>query len=117
MKRRANGKGNVVFVGDNRERPWVARITLGRDEEGKQIRHNLGQFSSQLEALVFLEEYHKKPTTIYIKQAKYDRICIPSNFGYSLVPVENPKLERYNQIQKTKYTFARVYKEYAKKIF
>ena len=35
MKRRANGKGNAVFVGSNRENPWVARITLGQDEDGK----------------------------------------------------------------------------------
>ena len=95
MRRRANGKGNAVFVGSNRENPWVARITLGQDAEGKQIRHYLGRFKTELEALIYLEEYHQKPTPIYIKQAKFDRIYIQSNFGYPLIPVENPRLEKY----------------------
>jgi integrase len=114
MKRRPNGKGNVVFITANREKPWVARITLGQDDEGKQIRHNLGQFHTELDALIFLEEFHKKPTPIYIKQAKYDRISTPSNFGYSLIPVENPKLEKYKMVQKERYTFAQVYEDFAK---
>ena len=51
MKRRANGKGNAVFLGANREKQWGARITLGQDEDGKQIRHNLGLFNTELDAL------------------------------------------------------------------
>lgn len=114
MKRRANGKGNAIYMGYNRENPWVARITLGQDEEGRQIRHYLGRFKTELEALIYLEEYHKKPTPIYIKQAKFDKIFLPANFDYPLIPVENPKLEKYRMLQKDKYTFARVYEEFAK---
>ena len=115
MKRRANGKGNAIYMGSNRENPWVARITLGQDEEGRQIRHYLGCFKTELEALIYLEDYHKKPTPIYIKQAKFDKIFLPANFDYPLIPVENPKLEKYRMIQKDKYTFAQVYEEFAKK--
>lgn len=112
MKRRANGKGNAVFLGANREKQWGARITLGMSEDGKQIRHVLGIFKTELEALIFLEEYHRNPTPIYIKKAKYDRICVFSNKDYPLIPVDNPKLRKYRR--KDEYTFDEVYKEFAK---
>ena len=82
--------------------------TLGQDEDGKQIRHNLGLFNTELDALIFLEEYHKNPTPIYIKQAKYDRICVFSNKDYPLIPVDNPKLKKYRR--KDEYTFEEVYR-------
>lgn len=115
MKRRANGKGNAVFLGANREKQWGARITLGMSEEGKQIRHVLGLFNTELDALIFLEEYHKHPTPIYIKKAKYDKIYLFSNNKYPLIPVDNPKLERYKV--KRNYTFEDVYQEFTKSKF
>ena len=112
MKRRANGKGNAVFLGANREKQWGARITLGMSEDGKQIRHILGLFKTELEALIFLEEYHKHPTPIYLKKAKYDKIYLFSNNEYPLLPVDNPKLEKYKV--KRNYTFEDVYQEFIK---
>ena len=112
MKRRANGKGNAVFLGSNRDKQWGARITLGMSEDGKQIRHVLGLFNTELEALIFLEDYYKNPTPIYVKKAKYDRICVFANKNYPLIPVDNPKLKKYRK--KDEYTFEDVYKEFIK---
>lgn len=37
MKKRANGKGSVIFLGQGRNKPWGARVSLGKDLEGRYI--------------------------------------------------------------------------------
>ena len=99
--RRINGKGTAVFVGADRKNCWIARITIGQDELGRQVRHNLGSFPTKLDALIFLEQYHKNPTPIYISEKKYNKIVYFSNMVYPLIPVQNPKAEKQKHIQKT----------------
>lgn len=115
--RRTNGKGTAVFVGSNRANCWVARITIGQDELGRQVRHNLGSFATKLDALIFLEQYHKNPTPIYISEKKYNKIVYFANTVYPLIPVSNPKAERQKYIQKDNMTFEKVFEGFrAKKI-
>ena len=48
--RRANGKGSAIYLGRNRRKPWVARISLGLDVNGIRIYYDLGAFESELKA-------------------------------------------------------------------
>ena len=48
LKRRANGKGTAVYLGNGRANPWAARITLGIDNNGLSIRHIIGTFDNKL---------------------------------------------------------------------
>lgn len=109
LKRRSNGKGCAVYLGSGRAKPWGARITLGLDKDGISIRHFIGTFESQLEALFCLEQYHKNPKPIYIKTSIYNRIVSFSAQLYPLVPVDNPRRQIMDRISKEHYTFKQVF--------
>lgn len=109
LKRRANGKGSAIYLGSGRVKPWSARITLGLDENGISIRHCIGTFETQLEALFFLEQYHKNPKPLYIKTSKYNRIVSFSGSLYPLIPVDNPRRRLVDKINKEHYTFKQVF--------
>lgn len=48
--RRANGAGGVHKLPGNRRKPWQARLTIGRDESGKQLYKNIGYYATKAEA-------------------------------------------------------------------
>lgn len=56
-----NGTGTVYKLSGNRRRPWIARKTLGWDNNGKQMYYTIGYFKTQPEALSALMEYNKNP--------------------------------------------------------
>lgn len=45
----------------NRRKPWVARVTTGWTEDGKQIRYVIGHFKKREDALEALIDYNKNP--------------------------------------------------------
>ena len=112
MKKRANGKGSVIYLGDNREKAWGARITIGKDEKGVAIRHYIDTFETELEALVCLENYHKNPTPLSIKEDKYNRIVTFPKNPYPLVPVKNPQKEIVEKIKRDNYTFKQLFEKF-----
>lgn len=59
--RRANSTG-TVYKQKNRRKPWVAYITLGWDEEGKQIRKYLGSFLTKADAEMAISKERLMPT-------------------------------------------------------
>ena len=112
FKKRANGKGSAIFLGNNREKPWGARITIGKDKNGIAIRHYIDTFETELDALVCLETYHKNPYPIYIKESKYNRIVTFPKNPYPLIPVVNPKKENIEKIKKDNYTFKQLFEKF-----
>lgn len=56
-----NGYGSVYKLSGNRRRPWVAVVTTGWSEVGKQQRYIIGYFKTRTEALDALAEYNKNP--------------------------------------------------------
>lgn len=112
MKRRANGKGSAVYLGDGRFRPWAARILIGKDIKGKHIYFDIATFETELEALVCLENYHKNPYPLYIKENKYNRIVTFASVPYPLVAVENPKKDIVEKVKKDNYTFKQLYEKF-----
>ena len=61
--RHQNGFGSIVKLGGRRRKPYGVRITVGW-EDGKQIRKYLGYYSSEVDALMALAEYHKNGVDI-----------------------------------------------------
>lgn len=112
MKKRANGKGSAIYLGDNREKPWGARITIGKNINGVAIRHFINTFSTKLEALVCLENYHKEPYSLYVKEEKYNRIITFPKKPYPIVPVKNPNKIREEKVKKDTYTFKQLFEEF-----
>jgi integrase len=60
-----NGAGTVYKLSGKRRRPWVACITDGFDDVGKQKRRVIGYYAEQLEARDALSAYRKNPTPKY----------------------------------------------------
>ena len=56
-----NGYGSVVFLGKKRRRPWAARLTVGWNEEKKQMYRYLSYHEKRTDALAALIEYNKNP--------------------------------------------------------
>ena len=48
--RRSNGAGGVHKLPGKRRRPWMARITVGWDDNGKQLYKNIGYFKTKAKA-------------------------------------------------------------------
>ena len=52
-----NGAGSVYKLSGKRRKPWNVVITIGYDENGKQLRKSCGTFATKKEALVKLSDY------------------------------------------------------------
>lgn len=62
--RNPNGFGGVYRLNGNRRKPYVARITTGWTDEGKQIYRNIGTFYDYKEAMKALTDYNSNPYDI-----------------------------------------------------
>lgn len=111
-KKRMNGKGSAVYLGNGRYKPYAARINIGKDINGISIYYDIDTFETELEALVCLENYHKEPYSIYVKEQKYNRIATFPKKPYPIVPVNNPQQSFIEKIKKDTYTFNKLFKEF-----
>lgn len=59
--RNPNGFGGVYKLNGNRRKPYVARITTGWTDEGKQVYRNLGTYRNYKEAMQALSDYNFNP--------------------------------------------------------
>ena len=69
-----NGFGTVVKLSGRRRRPYIAKITVGWDETGKQIRHIVGYFATKQEALKALGSFEYNPTAVEFSKLKFKEI-------------------------------------------
>lgn len=112
LKKRPNGKGSAVYLGDNRYKPWAARITIGKDIKGNPIYYDIDTFETQLDTLVCLENYHKEPYSLYIKEDKYNRIVTFPPVPYPLVAVKDPRKDIVEKVKKDNYTFKQLFEKF-----
>ena len=56
-----NGYGTVYKLKGNRRKPFIARKTIGWDEDGKQLYYTIGYYTTRAEAMAALAEYNKNP--------------------------------------------------------
>lgn len=66
-----NGYGSVYRLSGNRRRPWIARVTIGWTNDGKQIRDTIGYYRTKNEALAALAEHHKNPLTRDLREKTF----------------------------------------------
>lgn len=59
--RNPNGFGCVYKAQGNRRKPYIARVTIGWDENGKQLFEPLGSYETKAEGIQALIEYHDAP--------------------------------------------------------
>ena len=114
LKKRANGKGTVAFLGKGRNKPYAARITIGKDIKGRSIYYDINTFETELEALVCLENYHAQPYSLYIKEDKYNRIDTFPKIPYPIIPVQNPHKNIIEKVKKDNYTFKQLFQAFKK---
>ncbi len=114
MKKRKNGTGTVVKLSGDRYEPYVARLLIGKNIEGKPIYYDIDTFKEELDAIVCLENYHKNPYTLYVKEEKYNRIATFPNKPYPLAPVKNPNNIIIEKVKKDNYTFKQLYEDFKK---
>ena len=56
-----NGFGSCYKLSGNRRKPWIARVTTGWSDEGKQEYYTIGYFETRALAMSALAEYNKNP--------------------------------------------------------
>lgn len=112
INKRGNQKGTIEILKGNRIKRYATKITIGKDEKGTSIRQIIGIFENYVDALVFLENYHKNPTPIYIKEKKYNRIVtFPAN-PYPLIPVKNRNDIIVEKLKKDNITFKQLFEKF-----
>jgi len=72
--RNPNGFGCVYRAHGNRRKPYIARITIGWDENGKQLFEPLGSFETKAEGIQALIEYHDAPYDPYYSKKTFSDV-------------------------------------------
>ena len=86
-----NGYGSVIRLSRRRRKPYAARVTVSRTDDGKQIRKYLGTFATRQEALNALANYNQSPFDIDLRKLTfaevYDLWCRSKFKGNPIKPV------------------------------
>ena len=72
--RNPNGYGCVYKASGNRRKPYIARITIGWSDDGKQIFKSLGSYATSLEANKVLADYNADPYDIDASKITFDEL-------------------------------------------
>lgn len=59
--RKSNGYGSVIKLGGKRRKPYAVRLTVGWDDNGKQLFKYIGYYAKRSEAEIALADYNKNP--------------------------------------------------------
>lgn len=68
--KRANGEGSIFKLSGKRRKPWAVRITVGYEDNGKQIYRYVGYYPTKTEAKVAMREYLTNPFNLDHKSTK-----------------------------------------------
>ena len=83
--KRGNGEGSVFKLSGKRRNPWAVRITVGWNEDGKQILKYLGYYRTKTDAKKALNEYIRNPYELDNKKITlkevYDRWLETTNLS------------------------------------
>lgn len=90
-----NGFGSVCKVKEKRRKPFRVYVTLGWDENGKQIKKSLGYVKSYIEGIVLLDNYHANPYNLDYKNITFGKIWETVNKRITSL-VENGKMSLSN---------------------
>lgn len=66
-----NGYGSVYKLSGNRRKPFIARKTIGWDENGKQVYATIGYYQSKPEALQALAAFNDNPYDLQMSKTTF----------------------------------------------
>lgn len=69
-----NGYGTVYKLSGTRRRPFIARVTAGFTEDGKQLFHTIGYFKTRKEANIALAEYNNNPYDVASRKMTFAEV-------------------------------------------
>lgn len=69
-----NGYGTVYKLSGNRRRPFIARVTVGFTEEGKQIFETIGYYKTRKEGNIALAEFNHNPYDIVARKLTFSDV-------------------------------------------
>lgn len=69
-----NGYGTVYKLSGNRRKPYIARKTIGWDENGKQIYSTIGYYATRQEGLQALADYNNDPYDLAMSKITFSEI-------------------------------------------
>ncbi|SDL19097.1 tyrosine-type recombinase/integrase [Natronincola ferrireducens] len=69
-----NGYGSVYKLSGNRRKPWIARKTIGWNDEGKQLYQTIGYYESRKIALQALADFNKNPYSVEVSTVTFSEI-------------------------------------------
>ncbi len=72
--RNPNGYGCVYKASGNRRKPYIARITIGWNDDGKQIFKSLGSYATSSEANKVLADYNADPYNIDASKVTFSEL-------------------------------------------
>mgnify|MGYP006916208389 CR=1 FL=1 len=78
------GYGSVYKLSGKRRKPYIARITVGWSDEGKQLYETIGTYETKQLAFSALAEYNNNPSDI--KASKITFSGLP--FGGSIYVIQ-----------------------------
>lgn len=71
-----NGYGSVYKLSGNRRNPWIARKTIGWDENGKQLYQTIGYYEKRDIALQALANYNKDPYDVEVSTITFSDVYL-----------------------------------------
>lgn len=94
-----NGYGSVTKLSGNRRNPYMARVTLGRDDYGQLVRKTLGYYHTRKEALAALADYNRDPYDLSVEKVTFGQMY---DIWYSRhAPEVSPAVsKRYQHLRK-----------------
>ncbi len=69
-----NGYGTVYKLSGKRRKPWIARKTIGWDDDGKQLYAIIGYFTTRQEGLQKLADFNDNPYDIVMSKTTFSEI-------------------------------------------
>jgi site-specific recombinase XerD len=69
-----NGYGSVYKLSGNRRKPYIARRTIGWDDNGKQLYANIGYYRTKAEALQALAAFNDNPYDLQLSRVTFAEI-------------------------------------------
>lgn len=100
--RRANGEGSIFKLSGKRRKPWAVRITIGYEENGKQIYKYVGYYRTKTEAKDAMREYLVNPFNLDHKSTKlkdvYERWSNHSELAQTTMQSYNSAFNQAKQL-------------------
>jgi integrase len=107
-----NGDGCVTKLSGNRRRPFIFKITVGFNEDSKQIVMPVSYHETRPEAVAAQLKYNEKPYNILTKKSTFEQVC-----GQWFISRRNKKKKLSESVMKDyERAFARLKKLHKKMI-